>query len=75
MSPRSTPTVAAGTPGGLCAIDNIESNGTLPPTGTPITGLVVIDATAPRQAAANPAIATKTVQPSASADFTISSTN
>ena len=67
MSPRATPTVAAGTPGGNCTIDSRLSYGTLPPHGTPITGLVVRAATAPGRAAANPAIAMNIEQPSASA--------
>ena len=48
-------------------IDNNESNGTLPPHGTPITGFVVNAATAPGSAAAKPAIAMNTLHPSASA--------
>ena len=39
------------------------SYGTVPPTGTPITGRGVIDAITPGRAAAIPAIPMKTLQP------------
>ena len=41
-------------------MDRRESYGTFPPTGTPITGLEVMDAMTPGRAAATPAMPTKT---------------
>jgi len=68
----SIPTVATGTPEGICIVDNKASKPfNLTSTGTPMTGLSVKDAMNPGRAADNPAIAIKT---SASEFFTISFT-
>ena len=48
--------LATGIPGGICTIESSESRGTFPPTGTPMTGLTVIDAMTPGRAAATPAM-------------------
>src|SRR5262249_59409637 len=55
----STPTVATGTPGGICAIARSASRPSstlrLDLSGTPITGRSVCAATAPGRASASPA--------------------
>src|SRR6267143_5328674 len=58
--PLSRPTVPTGTPDGSWTIERIESRLSLPETGTPITGLLVRDATKPGKAALRPAMAMKT---------------
>ena len=69
----STPTVATGTPGGICAI---ASSASRPPatevfevSGTPITGRSVCAATTPGSAAASPAPAMITRSPRMRAFF------
>eukprot|EP00951_Prasinocladus_malaysianus_P046076 scaffold628134_cov52-Prasinocladus_malaysianus.AAC.2 len=47
-------------PGGICTIDSRLSYGTLPPHGTPMTGLHVMEAMTPGRAAATPAMPIKT---------------
>ncbi len=55
------PTVATGTLGGICAIESRASSPFKAAfTGTPMTGLVVLEATTPGRAALRPAIAMKT---------------
>src|SRR2546426_865852 len=51
FSPRSRPTAATGTPGGICETLRTASRFSLPLTGTPITGFVVWAAIVPRSAA------------------------
>src|SRR5256712_4783311 len=60
FSPRSRPTAATGTPGGICETLRTASRFSLPLTGTPITGFVVWAAIVPGSAAERPAIAMKT---------------
>src|SRR2546422_1532197 len=57
FSPRSRPTAATGTPGGICETLRTASKFNLPLTGTPITGFVVCAAMVPGSAAERPAIA------------------
>src|SRR2546426_256272 len=57
FSPRSRPTAATGTPGGICETLRTASKFNLPLTGTPITGFVVCAAMVPGSAAESPAIA------------------
>src|SRR3989441_1359272 len=57
FSPRSRPTAATGTPGGICETLRTASKFNLPLTGTPITGFVVWAAIVPGSAAERPAIA------------------
>ena len=61
---------ATGIPGGICTTESSESSGTFPPTGTPMTGCVVIEAITPGRAAESPAIPTKMRQPSSKAAST-----
>src|SRR5437867_10242972 len=61
FSPRSRPTAATGTPGGICDTLSTASKFSLPLTGTPITGFVVWAAIVPGSAAERPAIAMKTL--------------
>src|SRR2546422_825041 len=61
FSPRSRPTAATGTPGGICETLRTASRFSLPLTGTPITGFVVWAAIVPGSAAERPAIAMKTL--------------
>ena len=58
-------TVATGMPAGICTIESNESMplSALLITGTPITGMVVIDATMPGRWAAPPAPAMMTSMP------------
>src|SRR3989454_1453579 len=60
FSPRSRPTAATGTPGGICETLSTASKFSLPLTGTPITGFVVWAAIVPGSAAERPAIAMNT---------------
>src|SRR2546425_2090947 len=60
FSPRSRPTAATGTPGGICETLSTASRFSLPLTGTPITGFVVWAAIVPGSAAERPAIAMNT---------------
>src|SRR5256712_4737769 len=60
FSPRSRPTAATGTPGGICETLRTASRFSLPLTGTPITGFVVWAAIVPGSAAERPSIAMKT---------------
>src|SRR3989440_4520375 len=60
FSPRSRPTAATGTPGGICETLRTASRFSLPLTGTPITGFVVWEAIGPGSAAERHAIAMKT---------------
>src|SRR3989442_1228506 len=60
FSPRSRPTAATGTPGGICETLRTASRFSLPLTGTPITGFVVWAAIVPGSPAERPAIAMKT---------------
>src|SRR2546425_10490321 len=57
FSPRSRPTAATGTPGGICETLRTASKFNFPLTGTPITGFVVCAAMVPGNAAERPAIA------------------
>src|SRR5436309_11267557 len=61
FSPRSRPTAATGTPGGICETLRSASRFSLPLTGTPITAFVVWAAIVPGSAAERPAIAMKTL--------------
>src|SRR5205807_3485433 len=60
FSPRSRPTAATGTPGGICDTLRTASRESFPLTGTPMTGFVVWAAMVPGRAAERPAIAMKT---------------
>src|SRR5437870_12472726 len=55
FSPRSRPTAATGTPGGICDTLSTASRLSLPLTGTPMTGFVVWAAIVPGRAAERPA--------------------
>ncbi len=59
------PTVATGTPAGICTIESNESSPSncFKGTGTPITGSVVKDAIIPGRCAAPPAPAMITLNP------------
>ena len=62
LSPRPIPTQETGIPVGIWAIDrraSIPSRAEL--TGTPITGLIVLEATTPGRWAESPAIAINTL--------------
>ncbi len=69
--PPFIPTVATGTPGGICTIDRSESipSKDLLDTGTPITGSVVCAAVTPGRCAAPPAAAIITFSPLSIAVF------
>ena len=70
------PTVATGIPGGICTIDNSESQPSMVALiGTPITGMLVIEAITPGKAAAIPAPAIITFKPLPEADFANFSTS
>src|SRR6266576_1939833 len=60
FSPRSRPTAATGTPGGICDTLSTASRLSLPLTGTPMTGFVVWAAIVPGRAAESPATPMKT---------------
>src|SRR5256712_513209 len=60
FSPRSRPTAATGTPGGICETLRTASRFSLPLTGTPITGFVGGAGIVPGSAAERPAIGMKT---------------
>src|SRR5207302_477053 len=60
FSPRSRPTAATGTPGGICDTLRTASRLSLPLTGTPMTGFVVWAAIVPGRAAESPATPMKT---------------
>src|SRR5205809_3362311 len=60
FSPRSRPTAATGTPGGIWETLSTASKFSLPLTGTPMTGFVVWAAIVPGNAAESPAIAMNT---------------
>ena len=63
FSPLSIPTQATGTPFGIWTIESSASIPfSFPLTGTPITGLWVLDAITPGRAAESPAIAIKILQ-------------
>src|SRR5205823_2321975 len=74
----STPTVATGTPGGICTIERSASSPSRTDieerSGTPITGSSVCAATTPGSAAASPAPQISTFSPRACADFAYSAT-
>ena len=71
LSPRSRPTHATGMPGGIWTMESIASRLRAPLTGTPMTGLIVNEATTPGSAAERPAMA---MNASASLPLTSSST-
>src|SRR3954447_16881197 len=74
----STPTVATGTPGGICTIESSASSPSRTlfeeRSGTPITGSSVCAAQTPGSAAARPATAISTFSPRPAADSQYSAT-
>src|SRR5947209_15841060 len=60
FSPRSRPTAATGTPGGICDTLRTASRLSLPLTGTPMTGFVGWAGIVPGRAAESPATPMKT---------------